>query len=138
MEYRISHAKIIHSALYDPLDFSPGSVQQESRLHERLTQMATALNESAPVMLDRYTRFEEASVTDENHFRYRYTVLNTENPDSLLTERLETLIDNIRTMFSTSDELAVFRDNSVVLEYIYLNEQQETLRFIAIDPEAYQ
>jgi hypothetical protein len=41
-------------------------------------------------------------------------------------------------MFSTSDELAVFRDNSVVLEYIYLNEQQETLRFIAIDPEAYQ
>lgn len=100
--------------------------------------MATALNESAPVMLDRYTRFEEASVTDENHFRYRYTVLNTENPDSLLTERLETLIDNIRTMFSTSDELAVFRDNSVVLEYIYLNEQQETLRFIAIDPEAYQ
>ena len=54
--------------------------KEESRLHERLTQMATALNESAPVMLDRYTRFEEASVTDENHFRYRYTVLNTAKP----------------------------------------------------------
>ena len=32
------------------------------------SQMAAELNESAPVMLDSYTCFEEASVTDQNHF----------------------------------------------------------------------
>ncbi len=100
--------------------------------------MAAELNESAPVMLDPYTRFEEAGVTDENHFRYRYTVLNTDNPDSLLSERLQTLTDNIRTLFSTNAELAIFRENSVVLEYVYNNEQQQTLRTITLNPEDYQ
>lgn len=110
----------------------------DGRLHDRLSHMAEELNESAPVMLDSYTRFEEASVNDDNHFRYRYTVLNTENPDSLLSERLTTLTDNIRTMFSTNEELAIFRENSVVLEYVYNNEQQLPIRIITLNPEDYQ
>ncbi len=71
----------------------------DNRLNDRLSEMAKELNESAPVMLDPYTRFEEASVTGDNHFRYRYSVLNTENPDSLLSERPAALTDNIRTIF---------------------------------------
>lgn len=110
----------------------------DGQLHERLSQMAVELNESAPVMLDSYTRFEEASVTDQNHFCYRYTVLNTDNPDSLLSERLQTLTGNIRTMFATNAELAIFRENSVVLEYVYNNEHQQTLRTITLNPEDYQ
>lgn len=110
----------------------------DGQLHERLSQMAVELNESAPVMLDSYTRFEEASVTDQNHFCYRYTVLNTDNPDSLLSERLQTLTHNIRTMFATNAELAIFRENSVVLEYVYNNEHQQTLRTITLNPEDYQ
>ncbi|QRX63054.1 hypothetical protein JS578_09210 [Dysgonomonadaceae bacterium zrk40] len=110
----------------------------DGRLNDRLTEMAKELNESAPVMLDPYTRFDEASVTGDNHFRYRYSVLNTKNPDSLLSERLATLTDNIRTMFSTNEELAIFRENSVVLEYVYNNEQQQLLRTITINPEDYQ
>lgn len=110
----------------------------DSLLHDKLSQMAAELNESAPVMLDSYTRFDEAGVTDDNHFQYRYTVLNTENPDSLLSERLMTLTDNIRTMLSTNEELAIFRENSVVLQYIYLDEQQQNLRSITINPKDYQ
>ena len=110
----------------------------ESQLHERLSQMAKELNESTPVMLDSNTRFDEATVTKENLFRYRYTVLNTHNPDSLLSDRLQTLTDNIRIMFSTNDELAIFRENNVVLEYIYNDEQQQTIRTITIKPEDYQ
>lgn len=110
----------------------------DGRLNDKLSVMAKELSESAPVMLDPYTRFEEASVSEDNHFRYRYTVLNTDNPDSLLSERLSTLTDNIRTMFSTNEELAIFRENSVVLEYVYNNEQQQPLRTITINPEDYQ
>ncbi len=118
--------------------FSQCNRKADGQLHERLSQMAAELNESAPVMLDSYTRFEEASVTDQNHFCYRYTVLNTDNPDSLLSERLQTLTDNIRTMFATNAELAIFRENSVVLEYVYNNEQQQPLRTITLNPENYQ
>jgi hypothetical protein len=41
-------------------------------------------------------------------------------------------------MFSTNDELAIFRENNVVLEYVYNDEQQQTIRTITIKPEDYQ
>ncbi len=50
-------------------------------------------------MLDGYTRFEEASVSSDNVFRYRYTVLNTTNPDSLVESGAVALVENIKKSF---------------------------------------
>lgn len=107
-------------------------------LHEKLTQMATELNESAPVMLDQYTRFEKATVTPRNVFRYHYSVMNSNNPDSLLEKRSQTLMKNIKTMFSTNADLRIFTENDVVIEYIYADENNNKLRTIRINPEDYQ
>lgn len=110
----------------------------DKELHEKLMQMATELNESAPVPLDQYTRFEEATVTPDNVFRYRYTVMNSNNPDSLLENRSQTLLKNIKTMFSTNADLRIFTENDVVIEYIYTDENNSNLRTIRINPEDYQ
>ena len=136
----ITYAKICSTSLsfHSLLSLVQCVGSRDSRLHESLKKMASDLNESAPIMLDAYTRFDEAIVTDENHFRYQYTVLNTDNPDSLLTERLQDLTENIRSMFSTSADLAIFRKNNVVLEYIYRDHEQRELRSITIGPEDYQ
>src|SRR5690554_8112701 len=63
----------------------------EKGLNKRLTRMAAELNESTPVMLDQYTRFDKASVVTGNMFQYQYTVLNTKNPDSLVDIGLQSL-----------------------------------------------
>ncbi|NLY23999.1 MAG: hypothetical protein GX042_03160 [Bacteroidales bacterium] len=107
-------------------------------LHQKLTQMAVELNESAPVSLDQYTRFEEATVTNDNVFRYRYSVTNINNPDSLLESRKDELMKNIRTMFSTNADLRIFTENNVVIEYDYTDEQNNHIRTIRINPEDYQ
>lgn len=110
----------------------------DKELHQKLTQMAAELNESAPVSLDQYTRFEEASVTTDNVFRYHYSVMNINNPDSLLENRVEELMKNIKTMFSTNADLRIFTENDVVIEYIYTDENNSNIRTITMNPEDYQ
>lgn len=110
----------------------------EKALNKKLAEMAVNLNESAPVMLDQYTRFEEALVMEGNKFRYRYTVLNTSNPDSLVEHGLESLKENIGKEFSSNPDLRIFKENNVTIEYVYNDENGRTIRSLQIVPEDYQ
>lgn len=110
----------------------------EKMLSKKLNEMAANLNESAPVMLDKYTRFEGASVTPENIFRYTYTVVNTTNPDSLVQNGLQTLRNSIGKKFATNEDLRIFKVNKVTIEYIYNDENGRTIRSILITPDDYQ
>jgi len=99
--------------------------------------MASELNESTPVMLDQFTRFDQASVTADNVFRYHYTVLHPNNPDSLLENRFQSLRENILTLLSTNADLRIFTENEVTMEYIYSDENHRIIRTIRINPEDY-
>ena len=110
----------------------------EKALHKKLEEMAANLNESAPVMLDQYTRFEGASVTSDNMFRYSYTVLNTSNPDSLVGNGLQSLKENIGKEFSSNPDLRIFKENNVTIEYVYNDENGQIIRSLRITPEDYQ
>jgi len=107
-------------------------------LHRKLSEMAAELNESTPVMLDRYTRFEEASVTKDNVFRYRYSVLNTSHPDSLVQQMSQSLVESIRHEFSSNPQLGTFKENRVVIEYVYQDKDGRVIRILRIEPEDYQ
>lgn len=109
----------------------------DRELNQKLSEMATEFNESAPVMLDQFTRFEEASVSSDNIFRHHYTVLHTHNPDSLLENRLQSLRENILSLLSTNADLRIFRENDVTIEYIYSDEDHRNIRTIKINPEDY-
>lgn len=110
----------------------------EKSINRELTQMAADLNISAPVMLDQYTRFDRAAVSDDNVFSYNYTVLNISNPDSLIQEVSNSLKDAIRKEFSTNPQLQFFRKNNVVIEYVYKDEDSNIIRLLKINPEDYQ
>lgn len=110
----------------------------EKALTKKLEEMAVNLNASAPVMLDQYTRFEEASVIQGNIFRYRYTVLNTSNPDSLVENGLQSLKENIGKEFSSNPDLRIFKENNVTIEYVYNDENGRTIRSLQITPKDYQ
>ena len=113
-------------------------VSDKKAIHKTLTETALNLNESTPVMLDNYTRFDYASVTDENIFQYNYTVLNTHNPDSLIKDVEVSLIDNIRQQFNTNPQLLFFKENNVSIEYVYSNENRHVIRRIQIDSSNYK
>ena len=106
-------------------------------LHKKLTEMAISLNESAPVMLDSFTRFDNASVTN-NVFQYNYTVLNTQNPDSLIQLYESSLIESIKLEFNTNPQLLFFKKNNVPIEYVYSDENNRVVRRIQIDSSNYK
>ena len=106
-------------------------------LHKKLTEMAISLNESAPVMLDSFTRFDNASVTN-NVFQYNYTVLNTQNPDSLIQLYETSLIESIKIEFNTNPQLLFFKKNNVPIEYVYSDENNRVVRRIQIDSSNYK
>ena len=56
-----------------------GCQSEERALYSKLTKMASELNESTPVMLDQYTRFDGASVLPGNifHINILYSILIT-------------------------------------------------------------
>lgn len=110
----------------------------DKAINKELNETAVNLNLSAPVMLDDYTRFDGASVSPDNIFIYRYTVLNTSNPDSLINVVEASLRENIRKEFSENPQLAFFKENNVVLEYVYNDENKHTIRLLRINPEDYQ
>lgn len=110
----------------------------EKVLQKKLNEIATNLNESVPVMLDQFTRFDGASVEAGNIFRYSYTVLNTENPDSLVGSALQSLKENIGAEFASNPDLLIFKKNNVTIEYVYNNETGTVIRSLLITPEDYQ
>lgn len=107
-------------------------------INKKLTEMASNLNESAPVMLDDFTRFDNATVTSDNVFQYNYTVLNTQNPDSLIKEVESSLIKNIKLEFNTNPQLVFFKENNVSIDYVYNDENNQVIRRIQIDSSNYK
>lgn len=110
----------------------------KNALHKKLAKEALNLNESAPVILNNFTRFDSATVTDDNVFQYNYTILNTQNPDSLIRVVESSLIENIRLKFNTNPQLLFFKENNVSIEYVYNDENRKVIRRIQIDSSNYK
>lgn len=100
--------------------------------------MAVELNASAPVMLDPYTQFDGASVTNNNVFRYEYTIKNTSDAERMVHEKSETIKDEMKNQYKTDPSLRIFTENDVTIEYIYKNSDGKVIQTITIVPEDYK
>ena len=107
-------------------------------LNRRLAQEAAILNAATPIMLNEHTRFDGASVMSDNRFQYHYTVLHTTNPDSLINSTLQTFKEMVRALYFTSPEMAIFRENNVIVDWNFNDESGRTIRTVTIKPEDYQ
>ena len=115
-----------------------GCASKNKELNHKLNEMASNLNGSTPVMLDRFTRFDSASVTKNNEFCYYYTILNTTNADSLFKELKQSISENIRSQVASSPDLRIFRDNDVTLRYFYRDSLQNVVHDITVTPAQYK
>ncbi len=107
-------------------------------LNKKLSEIAAKLNESTPIMLDNFTRFDHAEVTKNNVFRYHYTVINTDDPKQLIDEHCDSMKDEIKLSFATNPDLRIFVKNNVPIEYIYKDEKGNIIKNIPIHPSDYK
>lgn len=100
--------------------------------------MAANLSTSTPVMLDPYTRFDGASVTEDNIFQYNYTILNTQDPEKMVNDMMVTMESEMKEQFKMDPSLRIFTENNVTIEYIYKNTDGGNIRTIKITPKDYK
>ena len=110
----------------------------EKRLHRELVKMADNLNRSVPAQLDDHTLFLGAGVTEDNIFQYRYQLLNTADPQTMMLAVEEQTRANIREAFRLNPDLKIFTANDIRIDYIYTDSVGNELRTIHITPEDYK
>ena len=104
---------------------------------ENLSEVAKAINEKCPQMLDSETRLDGIEVKDPNTLVYRYTLVN------LLANNLDTaqfyramwpgLISNIKV----SPEMKKLRENNTTIEYYYQDKTNKPVYTFRIGPADY-
>lgn len=110
----------------------------EKNASKDLNKIADVLNASTPIEMDEHTIFIKAFVTDKNIFQYWYQVVNTSSPEVLLEGVEEQIRSQIKEAFEIDKRLQVFKKYNTPIEYIYLNEEGDTLAIIEIMPEDYK
>ena len=110
----------------------------DNRLHKELVRRAAELNQSTPVALDQYTRFDSVGVSKDNVFQYYYTITNINNPHQLITFQKEEMMQQMDKMYATDRALQFFVNNSVTMEYIYRDTEQNVIELITIETEKYK
>ena len=110
----------------------------EKALHKELVKRAAELNQSTPVALDQYTRFDSVGVTEENVFQYYYTITNINNAHQLITFQKEEMIQQMDKMYAADRSLQFFVKNSVTMEYIYRDTAQNVIDIITIETDKYK
>ncbi len=131
---KTAHILLIILSLLSLLQCKP----KGKALNKQLNRMALEVNESAPVMLNSFIRLEGASVSSDNVFQYRYTVLNTDNPDSMVQSGLPLLRETIRNEYKSKPQLRVFKENNVVVEYMFMSEENRVIHSLRMNPEEYK
>lgn len=119
------------------LFFQTQCTSNDKALHKKLSEMALNLNASTPVMLDPYTRFDGASVTKDNVFQYTYSILNTENAENMVNSAIESMLPEMKKMFSQNEDLRIFKENKVTIEYVYKDADGKVIRSEKIMPKDY-
>lgn len=104
---------------------------------ENLSEVAKAINEKCPQMLDSETRLDGIEVKDPNTLVYRYTLVN------LLAANLDTaqfyramwpgLISNVKV----SPEMKKLRENNTTIEYYYQDKTNKPVYIFRMGPSDY-
>jgi hypothetical protein len=102
--------------------------------------MATAseINKTCPIMVDQYTRLENALALPNKTFQYNYTIIGIDRSqisiDTLEKYVKPGIINNIRT----NPEMKELRDQKTTMIYYYKDEQGAYIHKFVITPDMYK
>lgn len=103
-----------------------------------MMQMASELNKTCPLMVDKETRLDNAVALPGNIFQYNYTLVNADK-GSIDTLALKTTLEpNIVNFIKTNPEMKIQRDNKTTMVYYYTDKNRQYLFSVAVSPEKYE
>lgn len=103
-----------------------------------LMQTASELNKTCPIMIDKYTRLDNAMALPDNTFQYNYTIFGIDSLKISLDTLKRRLMPEIINKIKTSPDMKSFRDNKVTIVGNYYNKNHVFAFKISVTPDMYQ
>ncbi|MBN2639685.1 MAG: hypothetical protein JXR65_11445 [Bacteroidales bacterium] len=103
-----------------------------------LMKTASEINKTCPVMVDQYTRLDNAVVLPDKVFQFNYTLLNIDTESVNINELKKNLEPSIINYVRTSPQIQKLRDEKVTINYNYRNDSGAYLFTISVKPEDYE
>lgn len=103
-----------------------------------IMQAASELNKTCPIMIDQYTRLDNAIAMPNNALQYNYTLVNLEKAEVVLDTVKKYLNPTIIKNVKTNPDLKAYRDNQTTMIYYYRDKNGEFVYKLIVTPEMYQ
>ena len=101
-----------------------------------LQDMATALNQKCPVIVDNVTTLDSASIPNDTTFQYNYSLSISKEDAIYNQESTKQLIkSNAQKNLDSNPEMKYLRDNFVLLKYSYKDRNDKQLFDFTIKSE---
>lgn len=110
-------------------------VFDEDASNKAMSEIASEINKSCPMLLDSITQLDNVLVMPDNVFQYNYTLLHTDeiNIEGLKESMQPALLNLIRT----SPQMKTLRDYDCTFSYFYKDKNGVFLFSITVTPDDY-
>lgn len=99
---------------------------------------ASELNKACPIMVDQYTRLDNAVALPDNAFQYNYTLVNLTKAEVNLDTIKKYIEPTIRNNVKTNPDLKIYRDNKTTMVYYYKDSDGAFVYKFSVTPDMYQ
>ena len=103
-----------------------------------MMELASEMNKSLPIMLDKDTRLDNAVAMPNNVLQYNYTLINLLESDvnaEDIRNQMEPVLTNV---IKTNPEMKIYRDHKTTFAYSYKDKNGVFILKINIPPALYE
>ncbi len=104
-------------------------------IDKEIAEMADEVNSSLPMMVDEITRLDNVEPGESKSFSYNYTLIYSEYSQMLIDQIQENLKSVVKENVRSSEEMRVFFENGVTVNYSYYDKNGQFLTNFSITPE---
>jgi hypothetical protein len=102
-----------------------------------LMNTASEINKTCPVMVDEFTRLDNAIALPNSTFQYNYSIINHDKTEMNLDTAKKYIEPVLLNKVKTDPDLKYFRDNDVILVYNYRDKNGVFVVKYSITPDMY-
>lgn len=103
-----------------------------------MMEAASELNKTCPIMVDQYTRLDNAVALPDNVFQYNYTLVDIIQSEVNLDTVRKYIEPGIINNVKTNPDLKIYRDNKTTMVYYYKDKNGVFVFKLAVTPKMYE